>query len=128
MDTQHSIEKLEGQIWPEHEFETELVKRCHDLRKMPLDKLSIEDLRLLIGQQVGLQFILDIAISRLSQDILSEGDLYPGDLLQSLLNVDPKYWADNAKHWTAIDELLLKNLDIIDDNNIKTEIFYSHKT
>ena len=125
MDRNLTLEQLENSKWVDHDFETNLVRRCHELRKIPVGELDIEDLRLLIGQQIGLKYLLDLAVEKLTADILAEGDYYPGDLLQSVLLIDPKYWLDNKTQWTAINKLIEQNKDIIQEIKTKTETFYS---
>ncbi|GLZ78494.1 hypothetical protein Afil01_33010 [Actinorhabdospora filicis] len=55
-------------------------------------ELAIEDLRLLIGQRIGLEFVIPVALERLRDDPLSAGDLYPGDLLTAVLRVLATFW------------------------------------
>ena len=71
---------------------TGLMRRCHALRSKPIDDLTVEDLRLLIQQQIGLRYLVPIALQRLRQDPLAEGDFYPGDLLAALLRVAGDFW------------------------------------
>jgi hypothetical protein len=74
---------------------TGLVLRCHELRHKRLDELTVEDLRLGIGQQIALAHLIPLAIPVLQQDPLAEGDFYPGDLLASVLHVDSAFWERN---------------------------------
>lgn len=76
-----SLEEIEGDFWGEPTFRSSLVTRVHQMRKVPLRDLSIEDLRIAIGQKVGLRHLLPLALTILERDPLAEGDLYPGDLL-----------------------------------------------
>ncbi|MBL7936477.1 MAG: hypothetical protein JNM51_11795 [Bacteroidia bacterium] len=124
MDRNSTLEQLENSKWVDYDFETNLIKRCHQLRKIPVDKLEIEDLRLLIGQQIGLKFLVDLAVEKLTADILAEGDYYPGDLLNSILSIDSSYWLDNKTQWTNIDNLIKHNQDKLQDVGLKTEKFY----
>lgn len=62
--------------------------KCHRLRRKPLDQFVAEDLRIMIGQQIGLQYLLPRAIALLSADPLTEGDFYPGDLLKVVLRAN----------------------------------------
>jgi hypothetical protein len=71
---------------------TSLIKRCHELRTKPLVDFTVEDLRLMIGQQVGLTRLVGLAHRRLRADPLVQGDYYPGDLLASVLGVDGAFW------------------------------------
>ena len=68
-----------------------LIKRCHELRTKPLMDFTVEDLRIMIGQQVALNRLVPLALDRLKPDALVEGD-YPGDLLASVLRVDGAFW------------------------------------
>ncbi len=125
MNTEHSLEQLENSKWPERDLETRIQKRCHELRKIPLAGLQIEDLRLLIGQQIGLKYLVPVALEKLSTDPLAEGDLYPGDLLQSILAVDPAYWSNNKPQWTQLKTILEQHKDLLQDTGLKTDTFYS---
>ena len=62
-----------------------LVKRCHELRTKPLRDFTVEDLRIMIGQQVALGRLVALALDRLRPDSLVEDDDYPADLLASVL-------------------------------------------
>jgi hypothetical protein len=73
-----TLEELEGVRWGEPEFESHLVVTCHRLRKKPVDAFAVEDLRIMIGQSIGLPHLLPLA----------EGDHYPGDLLSAVLHAD----------------------------------------
>lgn len=56
MDDTKTLEVLERQIWGDPEFNSHLVRTCHQLRKIPLKDLTPENLRMLIGQQIGLTY------------------------------------------------------------------------
>ena len=121
---QKSIEILEKEKWVEpDEYPTGLIERCFKLRKIPVDKLGIEDLRTLIGQQIGLEFLIPIAIEMLTSDILSEGDLYRGDLLQSVLRVDVSFWKQNLDYQQQISELIKNRRDEIEAEGIDRKQF-----
>jgi hypothetical protein len=68
------------------------MRRCHSLRTKPLDELTVEDLRLMIQQQIGLRHLIPIALQHLRADPLAEGDFYPGDLLAATLRVAGDFW------------------------------------
>ena len=71
---------------------TPLITRCHELRTKPLRDFTVEDLRIMLGQQVALNHLVWPALDRLRSDSLVEYDDYPIDLLVSVLRVDPAYW------------------------------------
>jgi hypothetical protein len=91
-DTTKSLQELENEDWGEASFDSHLVKECHRLHRLPLKDFSIEDLRIMIGQNVSLNYLLPLAIQRLEQNPLAEGNLYSGDLLVNVLRVDPNFW------------------------------------
>jgi CDI immunity proteins len=123
MDRHSTLEKLENSVWADPDFDSHLVRRCHQLRKVPLDKLTVEDLRILIGQQIGLKFLVDLAIEKLTADILAEGDFYPGDLLKSVIDIDKKYWDNSKDQKTTITNLINQNLDKVKDAGIEINMF-----
>lgn len=119
---QKSLEILENNKWRDEEhYISGLIKRCHEYRKIPVDQLSTEQLRTLIGQQIGLNYLIPIAIDFLENDILAEGDFYPGDLLEVVVKVDLKFWNQNLSYRTQILELIERNLDKIENENLKLE-------
>jgi CDI immunity proteins len=91
-DRTKTLQELEGQDWGDPTFESSLVTTCHRLRRKRLDDFNVEDLRIMIGQKIGLPFLVPIALERLAVDPFVEGDFYPGDLLAMVLQVDDAYW------------------------------------
>lgn len=88
-----SIEQLENNYWKEEsEFPTNLVLRCFEYRKIKLSKLTIEQIRLLISQNIGIEFLIGIALEKLEENIIIEGNLYEGDLLDSVSKISPEFW------------------------------------
>ena len=57
-----TLENLENSNWGEPKFDSHLVITCHKLRKKQLKDFEIEDLRIMIGQNIGLKFLIPIAI------------------------------------------------------------------
>jgi hypothetical protein len=62
------------------------------LRALPLKQMRIEDLRLLIGQSIGLEFLVPMALDHVEDHPLAAGDFYPGDLLKSVMDVHETFW------------------------------------
>jgi hypothetical protein len=91
-----TLEDLEGR-WPAADRPTRLMGECHRLRRVQLGDLSVENLRILIGQNIGLRYLMPFALEKLRNDPLAEGEYHPGDLLCSVLSVDSEYWIDNAE-------------------------------
>ena len=126
-NTSKTLEQLENDFWGAPTYDSHLVRTCHDLRKKPLQNFETEDLRIMIGQNIGLSFLIPLAINVLSQNILAEGDLYEGDLLTNVLKCQRAYWINNKPEWEAVILLMkqerstLENFDTA--NSIKKEWF-----
>lgn len=108
-DKTKTLTELENDYWGEPEYHSSLVTRCHDLRNKPLNKFSVEDLRLLIGQNISLAYLIPMALEYLRENILAEGMYYPGDLLFSVLNIQPIFWKNNKELKHEIDQILKEN-------------------
>jgi hypothetical protein len=80
-----TLEQLEGTIWPEPGFQSALVTTIHRLRKKPIAEFSVEDLRITIGQGIGLAHFVPRALEILEREPLAEGDYYSGDLLAAVI-------------------------------------------
>ena len=60
-----TLNELEGFEWGPPTFESALVTNIHRLRRVPLKQYRIEDLRLMIGQQIGLDYLVPPALDDL---------------------------------------------------------------
>src|SRR3954471_20188746 len=87
-----SLEQLDAQHWGETIFDSHLVAECHRLRRIPLCEFTVEDLRIMIGQHIGMEYLIPMALEQLPLDPLTEGDYYPGDLLASVLRAGREFW------------------------------------
>lgn len=80
-----NLDELEQFAWGDPTFDSHLVITCHRLRKKPIEEFTVEDLRIMIGQKIGLQYLLPRAIDALEREPLAEGAYFPGDLLASVI-------------------------------------------
>lgn len=87
-----SLEQLENDIWPEPDVHTTLIDTCHRLRRIPIDALSAGDVRMLLGQRIGVRHLVPVAIQLLNADPMLEATFYPGDLLTAVLRADANYY------------------------------------
>ncbi|HJT62060.1 MAG TPA: contact-dependent growth inhibition system immunity protein [Burkholderiales bacterium] len=97
-----SIEELEGERWPEPDFDSHLVRECHRLRKLQLRLFTVENLRIMLGQDIGSRYLVPIALEHLEADPLVAGDFYPGDLLCSVLSLPREFWRANPELRTRV--------------------------
>ena len=105
---QKSLESLENNTWPvlSSDEGSYLIKTGNSLRKKQLQDFTTEDLRIMIGQEIGLCFLIPLAIETLTDSLFAEGDMYEGDLLKNVLDVDTKFWDDNKNYWQQLDDLI----------------------
>ena len=95
-----SLEELDGP-WAGPPWDTDLIVRVNQLRKRPIGTLGAEDLRVLIGQEIGLPRLIPLALDVLEREPLAEGDFYPGDLLSAV--VAAEVWiADHDELWERL--------------------------
>lgn len=68
-----TLDQVEQPWPPPPDSATDLVRRCHRLRRVPVGELTTEGLRVLLGQQIGVPTLLPLAVARLV-DPLAAGD------------------------------------------------------
>ena len=107
-DRGKSLQELEGCDWGEPTYHSYLVTTIHRLRRLPLKDFSAEDLRLGIGQNVGLPFLMPLAVEWLEREPLAEGDYYPGDLLTAVLRIEGAFWPDHPDLLRRVREVLVQ--------------------
>lgn len=114
-----NIETIEGVVWESCPSDASfLVRRTHELRKKNIDDFDVEDLRLMIAQGEALNILVPNAISILRNDILAEGDYYPGDLLKSVLSIDKDFWNHHASLREQVSIIVNSGLQkTIDESN-----------
>ena len=106
IDYSLSLEILESDIWSEPNYNSHLFTRCHELRKIPLNQFTVEDLRILIGQNLSLDYLIPIAIERLENDPWCRGDFYDGDLLKNVLKINSEYWKHHPDLFYRLSEIM----------------------
>jgi hypothetical protein len=92
---QKTIENLEKEVWQHFDSDSYLIKRTKELRKVQLDTFTTEDLRIMIGQQIGLNYLIPLALETLTTDLFAEGDFFEGDLLKNVLAIRTEFWNNN---------------------------------
>ena len=101
-----SLEEVENDYWGEPPPDvTRLVTTAYRLRRKPLAELTVEDVRLLVAQQIGLEALVPRALAWLENDPLLEGDFYPGDLLVAVLRVPTVYWSAHPDQAATLQDI-----------------------
>lgn len=101
-----SIEQLEQSFWAEPELDTYVVRTTHAARKKPLCDLSAEEIRLLIGQKIGLQYVIPLALPLIENNPLVEVAFFEGDLLSELLRLSAEDWNANPEELQRFQNLI----------------------
>lgn len=114
-----SLENLEKEYWGEPTYDSHLVKTCHLLRKKPIKDFETEDLRIMIGQNIGLKYLIPIALQTLKDNVLAEGDFYKGDLLSSVLVSDKEFWSEEKGLSQQLEEIVLNNEQLLKEQEPK---------
>ncbi len=116
---QKSIENLERDFWGEPpESSSSLIEKIYQLRTIPIEKLDSKDIRILIGQNVGLIYIIPLALDLLGEDLFIDSEFYEGDLLENVMKVDDNFWNKNGELKEQLDNLL-KDFTSEDKENFK---------
>ncbi|MBC2908237.1 hypothetical protein H4N64_43470 [Streptomyces sp. PSKA01] len=92
-----SLEELDGQRWPDPPQDTTyMVKNVYELRRRPIGTLEPHELARLIGQDVGLPWLLPLAVEILRDTAPRQaaGGWYDDDLLYAVVTRGSEAWAE----------------------------------
>ena len=117
-----SIEELENNYWEEPEFKSGLTMMCYRARKKKISELTEDEIITLIGQKIGLKYLLPVAAKKVEKYLEVLDEFYSSNLLDSIYNLEKLDWNGNEK----IKEKLLMLLydcsnDLNDEYKNKTE-------
>lgn len=118
-----SLQELEGLDWGEPPFSSHLVHACYALRRKPLRDFTTEDLRMMIGQNIGLNYLMPMALEQLQRDPLVAGDFYSGDLLEKVLRVQADFWQTHPDLHRAVAHLVKRLKPFPDGLRKPLEVF-----
>lgn len=115
-----SLQQLEGEDWGDpYTAPTNLVRRCLVARRQAIRDMPLDDLRCLIGQGIGLKYLMPRALDIIEMDPLVDTDIgYPGSLLCAVLRTKEDFWREWPDMQDRVVALLgtLKNApDIVDE-------------
>ena len=109
-----TIEQLENDVWKNpSEFPTDLVEKCYRYRKISIAELTNEQIRLLISQKIGTEYLIGIALEKLEHNILIECDFYEGDLLVAVSGLQSEFWDKNQPEFLTYKNIVERNSELI---------------
>jgi len=97
------------------EADSPLIAWINEVIKKPVNTLTDRELRMTIGQQIGLPYLLPIAIDRLSENPFRKADNYYGDLLLSVLDIPPAFWQAQMESYWMLYEIVAGVLPLLGD-------------
>lgn len=106
-----TLRELEGSAWADPDYPSPMVQRIRALGGVPIRDFTNEDLRLVIGQQRGLRYLVPLALERLEQNPLAEGHLYRSDLLMALTHITDEFWQDRSEWRERLRSVLERALE-----------------
>ncbi|SHH23073.1 contact-dependent growth inhibition system immunity protein [Massilia sp. CF038] len=120
----NSLCELESDDWGTAPADASpMMQRIASLRYKDIRSFSIEDLRLCIGQDIGLVFLLPMALNRLEQHLFCEGMHFKGDLLCNVLRASKVFYIENPALKARARSVLIQAtaaLHQLDDIDAKT--------
>ena len=102
LDTSKTLNELLGELTIDEADSSALVRTCLSLHRKPLKDFTVENLRVMIGQNIGLEFLIPMAVGLLEENPFVEGDYYPGDLLSMVMQVEASFWRTHQDlYWSV---------------------------
>jgi len=114
-----SVQDLDGEDWgdPDDPFDwgdpenpdtspSGLIRQVRHARRIPLSRLTPADLRLLIAQEVGVEYLVPLALPLLEEDPELEAYYFPTDLLLAVWSVPDTYWASHPAEFARLEPML----------------------
>ncbi len=115
-----SLEQILGK-WkneiPKEGYSSSIQLRTYNLYGKKVADFSIDDIRFMIVQRIGLKLLASIALNYLNDNVLVEASYYEGDLLHSLLTAPKSFWESNLNLYSELYQILLKNKEVLSGLN-----------
>lgn len=102
---------------PSTSIESSLVQACFIALKTPICELENSDLRMLITQSIGLQFLIPRALELLEAEPFLNAGLYQGDMFAAVLSAPTQFWDDNTELNNRLVELKIEVEEILETIN-----------
>ncbi|MER8829786.1 contact-dependent growth inhibition system immunity protein [Mesorhizobium sp. M0938] len=110
LDEDRPLNVLLGWKADQPPYPTSLVEHASIALATPLRDLTNEQVRLLVSQGFGLEYVVPKAISILVENPLIGVTFYDGDLLTNCLKIPHRFWMENQHLWVELDGIL-RSLD-----------------
>jgi len=107
--TNKKLSKLIGKwksIVPKEGESTPIQLRGYRLYNTTLKDFSLDDIRFMIGQNIGEKYLVEMAFESLKKDVLVDAMYYEGDVLSVILQLPRDFWIDNKSLYEGLSEIL----------------------
>lgn len=103
-----SLNEIHG--WPDRTGEGDypLVRRVLAACRKPVCELDADEIRLLIGQDMGIEDLMPLALDILENDPFAEATSDNYALLRMCLKVDAAYWREQPAHRPRLEEIAMR--------------------
>ena len=115
LDTSKSLNNLLVPLTKDATDSSALAASCLGLYEKPLKDFTVENLPVMIGQSIGLEFLIPLAVELLRENPFIKGDYYPGDLLSATMQVEPGFWQTHRDLYWSVSEIVAGLPSIMSD-------------
>jgi hypothetical protein len=98
---------------PREGYSSSIQMRSYNLYGKTIDDFSVDDIRFMIVQRIGLNYLIPLALNYLKNNLLLEANYYEGDLLHSILMLPKQFWEKNLNLYSDVYQILLQNKDVL---------------
>lgn len=105
-DIYKSLIELEPEQWDPDSLSPLQAQMALKLAGKPLRKLAPPELEALIAENLGLPFLVPLAVERLREEPFLQAARHPGDLLTTVMEVDLRFWLERYDLWLTMIEIL----------------------
>ncbi len=106
IDLRRNLLELDPGCFDDAEYDDQVAMLARRLAAKPLRRFNATDLYAAIRHNVGLPWLIPLAIARLEEEpFVAAGD-HPGDLLTVVLESDTRFWLDRHDLWLVMVEIL----------------------
>jgi len=98
---------------PRENYSSSIQLRSYKLYTTRVSDYTTDDVRFMTIQELGLKYLVPVALNYLKENLLLETCYYEGDLLHSVLIIPKKFWEKNLILYSEVYQILLGNKDVL---------------
>lgn len=106
IDLRRNLLELDPGCFDDAETDDYVAMLARRLGAKPLRKFNATDLYAAIRHNVGLPWLVPLAIVRLEEEPFATAGSHPGDLLTAVMESDTRFWAERHDLWLEVVEIL----------------------